>query len=156
MILMQIHSGLSNRRTWEMCRTTREESQKQWKHCNGELGTKLAAIVVAVTLMAKQWNASMWQYKHLHWQPIRLRNHNALCKSYWMLCIFCSWGYRGACFQSGPSVRPHSVYCDILTEILRKCDSANAFWTRYLENMIGWPFRIVQKNPPKWITWRFC
>ena len=61
------------------------------KKCNGELGIKLAAIV-AVTLVAKQWekahwNAGMCQYQHSHWEPIKLRNPNALCKSCWMLCI---------------------------------------------------------------------
>ena len=42
------------------------------KKCNGELGIKLAAIVVAVTMVVKQrgkahWNAVMCQYLHLHW-----------------------------------------------------------------------------------------
>ena len=128
--------------------------------CNGELGINLAAIVVTVTLVANQlekahWNASMCQYQHSHWETIRLRRPNAICESCWMICIFCSWRYRGACFQFGPSVRHQSAYIDTLTGIFRKCDSANAFWTRYLENAIGWRFRIVQKKTPKRVIWRF-
>ena len=74
------------------------------RKCNGELGIKLATIVVAVTLVAKEsgkahWNAGMCQYQHSHWALIRLRRPNALCKSCWMLCIFCSWSYREACFH---------------------------------------------------------
>ena len=129
------------------------------RKCNGEQGIKLATIVVAVTLVAKQWgkahwNSGMCQYQHWHWALIRLRRLNALCKSCWILCIFCSWGHREACFQSVPSVRRQSAYFDTFTGIFRKCDSANAFWTRYLETAIGWRFRIVQKAP-KWVIWRF-
>ena len=131
------------------------------KKCNGELGIKLAAVVVAVTLVVKQWGKAHWnagvcQYLHSHWEPIRIRNPNALCKSCWMLCIFCSSSYRGACFQFVPSVRHHSAYFDILNGIFRKCDSANAFWTRYSETAIGWRFRIVQKKRPKRVIdlWR--
>ena len=101
--------------------------------------------------MAKQWgkahwNAGMCQYQHSHWALIRLRRPNALCKSCWMLCIFYSWSYREACFQFVPSVRRQSAYFDTFTGIFRKCDSANAFWTRYLETAIGWRFRTVQKS----------
>ena len=58
------------------------------KKCNGELGIKLAAILVAVILVLNQWgkahwNANMCQYLHSHWEPIRLRNPNALYKSCW-------------------------------------------------------------------------
>ena len=132
-------------------------SHKQWgiaetvKKCNGELGIKLAAIAVAVTLVVKQWgkahwNADMCLYLHSHWEPIRLRNPNALCKSRWMLCIFCSSSYRGACFQFVPLVRHQSAYFDTLSGIYRKCNSANAFWTGYLETAMGSCFRIVQKS----------
>ena len=121
------------------------------KKCNGELGIKLAAIAVAVTLVVKQWGKAHWNavmclYLHSHWEPIRLRNPNALCKSCWMLCIFCSSSYRGACFKFVPLVRHRSAYFDTLSAIFRKCNSANAFWTRYLETAIGWRFRIVQKS----------
>ena len=105
------------------------------RKCNGELGIKLATIVVAVTLVAKQWgkahwNAGMCQYQHSHWALIRLRGPNALCKSCWMLCILCIRSYREACFQFVPSVRRQSAYFDTFTGIFRKCDSANAFWTK--------------------------
>ena len=63
-----------------------------------------------------------------------------------MLCIFCSSSYRGACFQFVPLVRHQSPYFDTLSGIFRKCNSANAFWTRYLATMIGWRFRIVQQS----------
>ena len=123
------------------------------KKCNGELGIKLAAIAVAVTLVVKQWGKAHWNavmclYLHSHWEPIRLRNPNALCKSCWMLCIFCSSSYRGACFQFVPLVRHQSAYFDTLVGIFRKCNNANAFWTRYLEIAIGWRSRIVQKKRP--------
>ena len=121
------------------------------KKCNGELGIKLAAIAVAVTLVVKQWGKAHWNavmclYLHSHWEPIRLRNPNALWKSCWMLCIFCSSSYRGACFPSVPLVRHQSAYFDTLSGIFRKCNSVNAFLTRYLETAIGWRFRIVQKS----------
>ena len=93
-----------------------------------------------------QWNAGMCQYQHPHWALITLRKPKVLCKSCWTLCIFCSWSYRGACFQFVPSVSHQSAYFDTFTGIFRKCDSANAFWTRYLETAIGWCFRIVQKS----------
>ena len=130
------------------------------KKCNGELGINLAAIVVAVTLVVKQWgkahwNAVMCQYLHSHGEPIRLRNPNASCKSCGMLCIFCSSSDRGACFQSVPLVRHQSAYFDTLSGIFRKCDSANAFWTRYLETVIGWRFRIVQNNAQNELYGRF-
>ena len=121
------------------------------KKCNGELGIKLADIAVAVTLVVKQWEKAHWNavmclYLHSHWEPIRLRNPNALCKCCWMPCIFCSSSYRGACFQFVPLVRHQSPYFDTLSGIFRKCNSANAFWTKYLETVIGWRFRIVQQN----------
>ena len=121
------------------------------KKCNGELGIKLADIAVAVTLVVKQWEKAHWNavmclYLHSHWEPIRLRNPNALCKCCWMPCIFCSSSYRGACFQFVPLVRHQSPYFDTLSGIFRKCNSANAFWTRYVETVIGWRFRIVQQN----------
>ena len=121
------------------------------KNYNDELGIKLAAIVVAMTLVETQWvkehwNAVICQYWHSHWESIRLRNPNALCKSCWMLCIFCSSSYRWACFQFVPLVRHQSAYFDTLSGIFCKCDSANAFWMRYLETVIGWRFRIVQKS----------
>ena len=64
------------------------------KKCSGELGIKLAAIVVAVTLVVKQWGKACWnavicQYLHSHWEPIRLRNPNASHKS----CDKCSVFY---------------------------------------------------------------
>ena len=112
------------------------------KKCNGELGMKLAAIAVAVTLVVKHWGKAHWNavmclYLHSHWEPIRFRNPNAWCKSCWMLCIFCNSIYRGACFQFVPLVRHQSAYFDTLSGIFRKCNSANAFWTRYLETAIG-------------------
>ena len=118
---------------------------------NGELGIKLATIVVAVTLVAKQWgkaqrNAGMCQYQHSHWVLIRLRRPNALIKSCWMLCIFYSWSYREACLQFVPWIRRQSPYFDTFTGIFCKCYSANAFWTRYFETVIGCRFRIVQKR----------
>ena len=118
----------------------------------------MTAIVVAVTLVVKQWgkahwNAVMCQYLHSHWEPIRLRNPNA-CKSCWILCIFWSSSYRGACFPFVSLVRHRSAYFDTLGGIFRKCRSANAFWTRYLETAIRWRLRIVQKAP-KWVIWRF-
>ena len=121
------------------------------RKCNGELLIKLATIVVALALVAKQWEKAHWyagmcRYQHSHWALIRLRKPNALFKSCWMLCIFCSWSYRGACFQFVPPVRHQSAYFDTFTGIFRKCKSANAFWTRYLETVIGWRFRIVQKG----------
>ena len=121
------------------------------KKCNLELGIKLSAIVVAVTLVAKQWEKAHWnarvcQYQHSHWEPIRLWNPNASCKSRWMLCIFCKWCYRGACFQFVPSVRHRCAHFDTLIGIFRKYDSSNALWTRYLESAIGWRFRIVQNS----------
>ena len=106
--------------------------------CRRDVGRK--------TMGKTHWNAVMGLYLHSHWEPIRLRNPNALCKSCWMLCIFCSSSYRGACFQFVPLVRHQSAYFDTLSGIFRKCNSANAFWTRYLETAIGWRFRIVQKN----------
>ena len=121
------------------------------KKCNGELGIKLTAIALAVTLVVKQWGKAHWNtvmclYLHSHWEPIRLRNPNALCKSCWMLGIFCSSSYRGACFKFEPLVRHQSAYFDTLSGIFRKCNRANAFWTRYLETAISWRFRIVQKS----------
>ena len=130
------------------------------RKCNGKLVIKLlATIVVALALVAKQWekahwNAGMCQYQHSHWALIRLRKPSALFKSCWMLCIFCSWSCDWACFQFVPSVRHQSAYCDTFTGIFRKCDCANAFWTRYLETAIGWRFRVVQKGP-KWVIRRF-
>ena len=47
--------------------------------------------------------------------------------------------------QFVPSDRRQSAYFDTFTGTFRKGDSANAFWTRYLETAIGWRFRIVQK-----------
>ena len=88
----------------------------------------------------------MCLYLHSHWEPIRLQNPNALCKCCWMLCILCSSSYRGACFQFVPLVRHQSSYFDTLSGIFHKCNSANAFWTRYLETVIGWRFRIVQQS----------
>ena len=63
-----------------------------------------------------------------------------------MLCIFGSSSYRGACFKFVPLVRHQSAYFDTLSGIFRKCNRANAFWTRYLETAISWRFRIVQKS----------
>ena len=114
------------------------------------------------------WNAVMCQYLHSHWESMWLRNPNASCKSCWMLCIFCSSSYCAACFQFVPLVRHQSAYFDTLSGIFRKCDSANAFWTRYLETAIGWRFRIVQKSaqmsymagfvivPPKQLYGQIC
>ena len=88
----------------------------------------------------------MCQYLHSYLEPIRLRNPNSSCKSCWMLWIFCCSSYREVCFQFVPLVRHQSAYFDTLGGIFPKCDRANAFSTRYLETVIGWRFRVVQKS----------
>ena len=91
------------------------KSPKQWEKWNGELGTNLAAMLSPWLWWQNNgkkahWNASMCQNQHSHWDTIKPRNPNALWKACWMLCIFCSWSYRGACFQFGHQ----SAYFDTL------------------------------------------
>ena len=46
-------------KTWEMCRIN-SGNRRNSEKINGELGKKLAAIVVAVTLVVKAWEKAHW------------------------------------------------------------------------------------------------